>query len=458
MSCVNSSSLQLPYSLVYQARYNSNGDSEDQSSNFNLAPLINPKMHNFSHLGSLDISRVQSDALPQSSLPSMVICGGSPIAGGGHPTGVDGEHRHGAPKFMADAHSIDTNSIEDVDGFTIDDRKSTTTGKGLPTRKLSMDEVEVGHRNGGETSISHTHQSQHGRPNSAPQRSSAVSGVSQHSVASGSSVVSPSHSTGSNGQAVSQEKRKSLDMERQKRKANIQESARVAMAYSTHFKSGSNSGSLPRNTRGHSATYSTGSGVSEEAEAAVTTPPVTTPTSSAATNMSGMAAAGEGASSATPFNLHSLSMDQTKQASVNQMFEIWKEVESETGCGSDFFHTHSPITSSHAAESVQKDRGAEVVTKTSASDDCTTIQPSSTQLAERQVSEVIQVTDVSISLVDPVSQSTPLPDSPSQSLQTSNSLLRPGQTVSATGSLESSMKVRNRPTSFSNKRKSYVHT
>lgn len=454
--------------LDSQVMENFNGESRGQSSNFDLAPLITPKFRSLSHLGGLDISRVQSDALPQSALPSMIICGGN--------TSTDGaEHRGAPPRFLSDAQSIDANSIEDVDGFTIEDMRRSTTPKLLesPAREPSgvNDSNEV-------AQVKEVHQTQQGRPSSAPQRcapqrSSSASAITQRSTAA--ALVSPSHSVG-NGQEAVVEKRKSIDYVRQKRSANIQESTRAALAYSSNFKVGK-SDSLPREDRETSITYSAGSAGSDVGEESLTEGPSGATTSTATvSSVTSPSSASGGSVGATPFNLRNLTIDQTKEASVNQMYEIWKEVEAGgaqvDSTGNTFFPAHSPISppspvpvpDQDQVDTGTKDPDHDLVdtgTKVGCNGETSPTQLSSnSEVLERQVSEVLQMTDISISLVDPVCQSTPFqtpqttPSQPHQTSQNSSVLGRATTTpslLSTSGGLESGKK-RSRPNSFSNKR------
>jgi len=410
-----------------------------QSSSFNLIPL---GMHRLQNLSGLDISRVQSDALPQSSLPSMVICGnigrGSPGHGGESPIHAEGFSRGTAvqPKFLADAHSIDTNSMEDMeDCCTINDdgQKSLTLMPSESPARVSLSNK--------------TAESQHGRPGSGPPH--RTSGVEV--------LVSPAHSAGEAVILGEEEKRKSQNSEQQKRTSGAQENSLIARG-----------GSLD----------SAGSMICKDGEEVLATPPasLTTTPSGATTSMSSITSPQESvsgnpeglASGVTPFNLHTLTMDQTREVGMNQMFEIWKEVEESEGADKKhgLFLSHSPVPSSSPQANLALDH-VDDGTKVNSAVKLPPPSQASPNLLERQRSEVLQMTDISISL-DPVGQSTPYQTLPyqtpqatfSQSLQVvPREKLVCGATPSSTsmhlspGGPDTTKKLKNRPTSFSNKRK-----
>ena len=439
---------------------------------FGLAPLGTHRLQNIS---GLDISRVQSDALPQSSLPSMVICGsmagGSPCPGGETSTHAEGFSRGAVggataiqPRFLSDARSIDTNSMEDMeDGYAVTDdgqKSLTPMPSESPARVSLLDKSADPHNWNGPMALE---ESQRRRPGSGP----------PHRASGGLVLVSPSHSVGRGETRACgniEDKRKSVDSG-QKRMTNIQKSSRTAVAYSPHFKTDSKSNSLPRDSRGGSVTGSIGSMTSEDREEVLATPPAswTTTPSGAATSVSGVTSPQgsvsgnpEGIpSGTTPFNLHALSMDQTREVGMNQMFEIWKEVEESEGADKrqNFFLSHSPIPSSslQATSSLdQVDADAKVA---GARNPQPPSQPSSS-LLERQRSDVLQVTDISISVGHSTPYQIPQAVPPARSLLvTPRGKPVPGATSpstslrSSSGGPDAARKLKNRPTSFSNKRK-----
>ena len=144
------------------------------------------------------------------------------------------------------------------------------------------------------------------RPISAPIRSSLSTG----------SYTLPSSLTQTELRKF-REKRISLDEERQKRRANIKESARAALQYSRHRKSES----LPRQ---YSSPLSKSLGSEEEFHSLhnrKSSSPAVVPGGTSPVKVAPE-------SSPVHLNLRILSMDETLEASFNQMDEIWRQVES----------------------------------------------------------------------------------------------------------------------------------
>ena len=289
---------------------NSTGESRGLPTNFDLVPHINTKLNHVLpvHMGSLDISRVKSDALPQSSLPRMTT-----ITDGG-------ESRIAPSRFMADAHNIDISSFEGMDSVSIDDNEMSVSPRALEPAIMEAPEDDGKWMEA--SGIVEQKEGQQWR-NSSPRKFSSSS-LTPTSIAT--STTSPSHSV-KTAHSVKNVKRKSLDLVRQRRIVNIHESTRTALQYSANWKS-SKPDPLSRDARGPSMACSSASTGSEDGEdnvastasllaySTATTSDVPTPSSSQA-----------GGATNKPLNLRHLSMDQTKQASVTQMYEIWKEVE-----------------------------------------------------------------------------------------------------------------------------------
>ena len=150
------------------------------------------------------------------------------------------------------------------------------------------------------------------RPGSAPTRAT-----------SDSLIPLPPSSTPSSSSSSSTEVPKlhrlrdrkiSVEDERQKRLANIAESTRAALTFSAMHKS-KKSESLPRDQR-----FGSKSVGSEEELLGISLQ--SKPPSSPAATMS---------SPSSPFNLRNMSIDETRKASMNEMEEIWKLVENESG-------------------------------------------------------------------------------------------------------------------------------
>ena len=251
--------------------------------------------------GSLDISRVKSDALPQFSLPSVITCGGSDVID-------EGELNADIPRFMSDTRSINSSCSDSVS--IGDNRRSASPADAplLATLRSERKQKEEEEEGGRSEAVGQREGHQNSRPNSAPHCSRAAVNV-------------PSN-TANIRVSATKEKRKSLDFERQKRKMNIQESARAAMQYSATWKT-TKTDSLPRDARASSVGEFSLSTGSEEGEAHTAAGINTTSTTSNATSPHSR----RGSVTNTPLNLRHLSIDQTKEASLTQMCEIWKEVE-----------------------------------------------------------------------------------------------------------------------------------
>ena len=159
------------------------------------------------------------------------------------------------------------------------------------------------------------------RPISAPIRS----------VPMGGSYTLPHSLTGGELKRL-KEKRVSLGEEREKRRASIEEGTRAALQYVKHRKTES----LPRQYRSSSLSQSLGS--EEEFRGSHDRK-----SSSPAVVFSPVKVAPE--TPPTPLNLRNMSIDETREASFNQMDEIWRQVES----GSDDFQLLPDLESSFEA-------------------------------------------------------------------------------------------------------------
>lgn len=304
--------------------------------------------------GALD--RVTSDALPHSTLPCMVICGS-----GGSSDSTD--PKLALQRTLADARSFQSCSTEDIDELPLDSPRQlaspapaemvpaeqdefTDTGNDslgdidMPILLESGGTADVEERERQPVVLSHKQQAK-GRPQSAPNRytsSSSSSAATKNSSRQGGAMTTSPHkkttptSTAAEWLAM-KEKRQSLDIERQNRMASIMESTQAAMKYSASRKSES----LPREVRSSSLSHalmstgqptndgsSNGTGTKFRKTSSPIIQAVTTAVSSTA---AGTADSRESITVVSPLNLRHLSIDDTKQASLTQMDEIWKEVE-----------------------------------------------------------------------------------------------------------------------------------
>ena len=174
------------------------------------------------------------------------------------------------------------------------------------------------------------------RPNSAPTRATS------DSILPPLSSSSSSYSSDSPRMLKLRSRKTSAEDERQKRMANIAQSARAALTF-TAIRS-KKTESLPRDHQlEHSRSYSGSKSVGSEEEL------LGTSASSSSLLMKSTAATVSSSESANPsspsasFNLHSLSIDETRKASVNEMEEIWKLVENESGGSSTSLDTGASV-------------------------------------------------------------------------------------------------------------------
>lgn len=152
--------------------------------------------------------------------------------------------------------------------------------------------------------------------------------------------------------------------------------------------------------------------------------------------------------SSTALNLRHLSIDQTKEASLTQMDEIWRQVEAIGDRPSKFT---SPLVNPPIAMSTETEDNRNGVLSPSLDPKDTGMEPDTFEDQGRQDSEVLRESDIVISVLEPVDQSTPLRPTPVEGGAISgvsgaefsgeSSLVRPEDQVS---------RLKNRPTSFSN--------
>lgn len=389
-------------------------------------------------VGGLDLSRVQSDALPHSLLPSMVICDSGEVA---------------LPRMMADARSIDTCSTDDLDVMSATDsprrlsspqRIAATNGGLSRTREFSPGVSSIGEEDDG--ALSGTSNSR--RPLSAPNRSISAGAIGRNLQ---NSTTLPTASSGMSTGNRLREKRKSLDVERQRRIANIQEGARAAMHYSAKRRNSRpealprDSKSLPRDSRSASLTHSivstssdndlSGSGhllnFRKSSSPAMTVPQHESSNSNASDT-----------SSSTPLNLRHLSIDETREASLTQMDEIWRQVEAIGDKPSERGMYVSALVDPPVAQStgVEDDRSAVVTPNLDPKDAGMELDQ------DKRRSEVLRESDISISVLEPIDHSTPLSKPPTLEGGATGGAsllapLRPG---------DHGNRLKNRPPSFSN--------
>ena len=177
-----------------------------------------------------------------------------------------------------------------------------------------------------------------GRPTSAPTR------------ATSDSVLPSPYTSDSPNLLKIRSRRSSGEDKRQQRLANIAESARAAMTYTAIHRS-KKTESLPRdsNQLRHWHSHSGSKSVGSEEELLGSSPSSVSilgrgSSAAAATTADDAKMITTGSPSGS-FNLHSLSIDETRKASMTEMEEIWKLVENESGSSS----TTSIDTSSESA-------------------------------------------------------------------------------------------------------------
>lgn len=440
------------------------GDGNDFSNhheNFNASALLSPKKKNITslHVGGLDISRVQSDALPHSLLPSMIVCGND-----------EGDSQASPPKLLADTRSIDTCSTDDIDNWsTTGSPRHCGSPQNLGEPKLIADPSlgsqasEPPPTSGGkEAEIQAdlpyaTGQTQSkGRPKSAPNRS-----ISTGSVGTKFSTLPCSVA----GLEKLREKRKSLDEERQRRTVNIQESTRAALQYSAKRKD-SRSETLPRDSRSCSIESTSSNnditGVANLHFRKSSSPAVNSPRheSSDASSLSPHHKSSNASDTIlnTSLNLRHLSIEQTREASLTQMDEIWKQVEatsnkpSERGANSSM----SVTSPSSVTTDVEDNRNASLSPSLDPKDIGIELDRSPLEPDERRRSDVLMESDILISIMEPVAESTPLRPEGDVMGGASVGNVHGGRGMEAlelpfSEGGRSRSKARNRPTSFSNK-------
>lgn len=160
------------------------------------------------------------------------------------------------------------------------------------------------------------------RPSSAPTRAMSDSRLPPLSLSSSSSYSSDSPNL-----LKIRNRRTSTEDEKQKRLANIAESARVAQTFITELHRSKKIESLPRglqlqHSRSHSGSKSVGSEEELLGSASASSIFMKNTATDRPTDLS---------SPSPSLNLNNLSMDETRKASVNEMEEIWKLVENESG-------------------------------------------------------------------------------------------------------------------------------
>lgn len=167
------------------------------------------------------------------------------------------------------------------------------------------------------------------RPGSAPSRATS------DSVLPPISSSFSSHTTESSNLLKIRNRRTSAEDERQKRLTNIAESARAArMLIASHRPR--NAKSLPRDHHHqHSRNHPGSKSVGSEEELLGST--------SASNVLKGTVQSPDSGSPSPSLNLNNLSMDETRKASLNEMEEIWKLVENESGSSTTSIDTSGSV-------------------------------------------------------------------------------------------------------------------
>lgn len=444
--------------------FNLSTDHHLNNNNYEISSLPSMKNKNLTSLtlGGLDISRVQSDALPQSALPmSLIVDENDEI-----------ESKAAMSKFLSDARSIDTCSTDEI-SLNESPRQSVSPQQ-FGNLNVTLDntpretKISVAGVRGEESSHPSYHAEEgKGRPLSAPNTTSRS--VSANAIGSNPITTVP-------GRMM--DKRKSLDVERNKRMINIQENARVAYHYTAKRRS-IKSDSLPWDSTSSHSVESMGSDASNNNNIkSSSSPGVKSPPHSILSNsssLSGGPGGSDAAISITPLNLRHLSIEQTKEASLTQMDEIWREVEAIT----EYTYNNSgSVAERHLPQKHHTALPYPLVHQTDLLDgapqeiipDDTTTTDSGMELVESletesvqdrfSRSEILKESDVVISVMEPVGQSTPL--------RVMSSLEEGGGVVTRNGPSNSSLldtpdvdirsgHSRNRPNSFSNKGKGIMH-
>ena len=269
------------------------GSSVDDSEKLSMTDSHRSMSSVFNEAGSHGELNTEHTAAAESVASGRLLSAGDPLAS-----------KSTARSFSGSTSIL--NSIMEV----ANRRTDVQPGEAEPEQETEKTTTQSAHRNS--------------RPISAPIRS----------VPTGGSYTLPHNLTGEELRRL-KEKRVSLDEEREKRRASIEEGARAALQYVKHRKTES----LPRQYRSSSLNRSLGSeedfhsshdrkssspaaifGVTSPVKVAPETPP-------------------------TPLNLRNMSIDETREASFNQMDEIWRQVES----GSDDFQLLPDLESSFEA-------------------------------------------------------------------------------------------------------------
>ena len=170
------------------------------------------------------------------------------------------------------------------------------------------------------------------RPGSAPTRATSDSILPPPLASSSSS----SYASDSPKILKFRKRRTSTEDEKQKRLANIAESARAALTFTAIHRS-KKTESLPRDhllhhSRNHPGSKSVGS--EEEMFGSSASGGSSNSVLERGTQTAADVKQTNSASPSPSFNLNNLSMDETRKASMNEMEEIWKLVENESGSSS----------------------------------------------------------------------------------------------------------------------------
>ena len=425
--------------------------SSSRHQNFDVSSLAFLKNKNALPVGDLDLSRVQSDALPHSLLPSKVICENEEVA---------------LSTMLADARSVDTCSTDDWDRMSAMDspRHSASPRHSLSPRHsaspLHMETSSRGYRRDrefspGVSSIGEVEgvevltSSNNRRPLSAPNRSISTGAISLANRTLPASSDGPLVGGSSEDDRL-RKKRKSLDVEQQRRTTNIQESTKAAFQYSAKRKDSRSETLPPRNSRSTSLSRSL---VSTSSDNDLTSSgnayfcKSSSPAVALPQHESSNSTASE-ATSTTPLNLRHLSIDQTKEASLTQMDEIWRQVEAIGDKPSQRREYMSTLLDPPLAvrTCVEDDRNSAL---------SPSLDPAESGMEsfdqDEEQSDVLRESDIVISVMEPIDQSTPLRPHPQEEGATGGmgfsitdpSMLAPRRTESHGNKLK-------RPPSFSN--------
>ena len=270
----------------------------------------------------LDMSRVNSDALPYSQKPGTVQL---PFE----------RSESSTPDFLDSSIVEITSSTDKLNQESVKDEATNEGHYSEDPHKHELTTIQTSSDNAVE-SVDHpttetvcidkpatqSSRSKTPRPISAPTKS-----LSSSVLISNKSHTLPTSISGSDPKSM-HKKQALLDKERKRRSSSIQANAQVLLKYSQERKY-SRTGSLPREYQSLSQMFDlndeVSSGDTKRAARRTSSPDLAHSPNSSSSVTTGT---DEDNSSSTPLNLRHISMDETRVASLIQMDNIWRQVES----------------------------------------------------------------------------------------------------------------------------------